>query len=369
MSARRHKRGGLLSNASRITCALLALVSVRLAAEGDSVTLQNGDRLTGTFISVRGNSLNLQTDALGALAIPVAQLSAVSVESMVTAVFRGGLLRRGWLTLDPSGRWQLTDDTDGMTRTIDSAQTTVILPVERYQSIIEHVASPWQDWTGTTNLGYSVQRGNQQTNTFSSSVDARRERPAAPVFARHWRTNVHMTMLLSNAIEEGTSIGSNTFSTSVRQDRLFAPGTFVFGIAQFDHVGAEGLSLRQTLGGGTGFDLAVARGSTLSVLGGLTFVREQFATDGDQQTTVQLLAGEKFRYQVTPRVRIDHAASFYPNVSVLGQYHLDTQTALDVKLTNRFSLNTGLIDLYLNNPAPGSRRNNFALTTGITTTF
>jgi len=72
---------------------------------------------------------------------------------------------------------------------------------------------------------------------------------------------------------------------------------------------------------------------------------------------------------VTPRVRIDHAASFYPNVSVFGQYHLDTQTALDVRLTNRFSLNTGLIDLYLNNPAPGSRRNNFALTTGITTTF
>jgi len=369
MGAARHNRWGSVSNVTWITYALLMLVSVRLTAEGDSVTFRNGDRLTGTFISVRGNNLNLQTDELGSLTIPVAKLSAVSVGVVVTAIVRGGSLGRGWLTLGSSGQWQLTDENDGMTQTIDTTETTVILPVERYQSIVEHVANPWQDWTGTTNLGYSVQRGNQQTNTFSSSVDARRERPTAPIFERHWRTNVHMTMLLSNAIEEGTSIGSNTFSTSVRQDRLFAPGSFVFGIVQFDHVGAEGLSLRQTLGGGSGYDVALGGRGTLSILAGLTFVRERFSTDGDEQTTVQLLAGEKFRYQVTPRVRIDHAASVYPNVSVLGQVHLDTQTALDVKLTNRFSLNTGLIDFYLNNPAPGSRRNNFALTTGITTTF
>ena len=43
--------------------------------------------------------------------------------------------------------------------------------------------------------------------------------------------------------------------------------------------------------------------------------------------------------------------------------------SLDVKLTNRFSLNTSLIDLYLSTPSAGSRRNNFSLTTGITTTF
>jgi hypothetical protein len=175
-------------------------------------------------------------------------------------------------------------------------------------------------------------------------------------------------MLLSNAIEAGTSIGSNTFTTSVRQDRLFAPGAFVFGIIQFDHVGTEGLSLRQSYGGGSGYDVALAGRGTLSILAGLTLVRERFSTGEDQQTA-QLLAGEKFRFQITPRVRLDHAASAYPNVSVLGQYHLDTQTALDVKLTNRFSLNTGFIDLYLSNPAPGSQRNNFALTTGITTTF
>jgi hypothetical protein len=370
-------------NIAPIACALLALASVGSAAERDVVLLKNGDRITGTFVSVRGSNLSLHTDAAGNLTIPIAQVSTMDVAEMVTVVVRGGPALRGLLALDSSGHWQLTDD-DGTAREIGAASVVAILPADRYQTLVDHTAGPWQDWTGTANLGYSVQRGNQQTNTLSSSVDGRRERPATPIFAPHWRTNVHLTMLLSNAIEAATSIGSNTVSTSVRQDILFAPGAFVFGIVQFDHVGTEGLSLRQTYGGGSGYDVALATRGTLSIFGGLTLVRESFSAAVDSsavadsgqtssatsgQQTAQLLIGEKIRYQLTPRVRLDHTANAYPNVTIVGQYHLDTRTAIDVKLTNRFSLNTGIIDLYLSNPAPGSERNNFSLTTGIAATF
>jgi putative salt-induced outer membrane protein YdiY len=354
-------------NIARTVCALLAFVSVGVVAEADVVILDNGDRITGTFLSVRGSNLNLQAEALGSVTIPVAQVVEVSLEETVMVIVAGRPPLRGWLACGSSGDWQLTDD-NGITRSIAAASVEVILPAERYQSIVEHTARPWQDWTGTANLGYSVQRGNQQTNTFSSSIDSRRERPPAPIFARHGRTNVHLTMLLSNAIEAGTSIGSNTVSTSVRQDILFEPGNFVFGIVQFDHVGIEGLSFRQTYGGGSGYDVSLGRRGAFSFFGGLTLVREAFSSGGDEQTA-QLLAGEKLRLQLTPRVRLDHTVNGYPNLSRLGQYHFDTRTAVDVRLTNRFSLNTGLIDLYLTNPAPGGQRNTFALTTGIAATF
>ena len=351
---------------------LLAYILLAAAAAGmadaDGVTLKNGDRITGAFVSVRGRNINLQTGALGTLTIPLGQVASVDVTEMVMAFTRAGQPRSGWLALGPSGNWQLTDGESGVTRTIDASAIDVILPVARYQSIVEHVAGPFQDWTGTASLGYSIQRGNQRNDTLSSSVDTRREQPAAPIFERHWRTNVHMTLLLSNAEEAGTSIGANTFSSSIRQDRLFAPGNFVFGIMQFDHVGTEGLFLRQTYGGGTGYDLTLASRGTLSIFGGLTLVREEFSSSGPEQTA-QFLFGEKIRYQLTPRVRVDHATNASPNITNSGQYHLDTRTALDVKLTNRFSLNTALIDLYLTNPAPGSQRNTFALTTGIAATF
>jgi hypothetical protein len=370
-------------NLSRIACALLALVIVGRPAAADVVVLANGDRITGTFQSVRGTTLAVQTGTLGTLTIRVGDVSSVSVAAPVTIVEHAGAVVYGALTLDSSHAWQVTD-ADGAVHTIAVSAVDVILPSSRYQAIVHHVARPWGDWSGTANLGYSIQRGNQETNTFSSSADARRERPAAPIFAPHWRTNVHLTMLVSDAIEAGTSIGSNTISSSVRQDILFAPNSFVFGIVQFDHVGTEGLALRQTYGGGAGVDVTLTSRGTLSVFGGLTFVREQFSPPVELPTTdqtlpaaasesgqpsAQLLVGEKLRFQVTPRVRLDHTANAYPNVTIVGQYHLDTRSSVDVKLTNRFSLNTGLIDLYLSNPAPGSRRNNFALTTGITATF
>jgi putative salt-induced outer membrane protein YdiY len=354
----------------RTASAVLVLLALASAAHADVVTLRNGDRLTGTFVSVRNRALSFRTDALGTVAIPVAQISSVSLDDvvMIASATRGGMARRGWLTIDPDGEWHLIDPDDGAMHDVGPEITEVILPVDGYQSIVEHEAGPWQDWSGTANLGYSVQRGNQQTNTFSSSVDAIRERPAAPLFRQHWRTNLHVITLLSNAVEADTSIGANTASGSVRQDRLLAPGNFVFGIAQFDHVGTEGLSLRQTFGGGAGYDIGFVPRGTLSMFGGLTLVRERFAS-GEQEQSAQLLIGEKLRLQVTPRLRIDHAANGYPHLTTLGQFHVDTRTSLDVKLTNRFSLNTSLIDLYLSTPSAGSRRNNFSLTTGITTTF
>jgi putative salt-induced outer membrane protein YdiY len=351
----------------RILCASLVGLGMAVNAAADVVLLKNGDRITGTFVSVRATTLNMQAAGLGNLAIPLGQVAALSVTNAVTLVARGQAARHGMLTLGASGAWQLIDD-NGVTHTIELASVEVILPAAGYQSLVTHSARPWQDWNGIADLGYSIQRGNQQTNTFSSSVDARRERPPAPTFARHGRVNVHLTMLLSNAVEDETSIGSNTLSTSLRQDILFAPGNFVFGIMQFDHVGTEGLTLRQTYGGGSGYDVLLGKRGTLSLLGGLTFVREVFLTDGGQHTA-QLLVGEKLRFQFTPRIRFDHTTNAYPNLTIPGQYHFDTRTAVDIKLTTRFALHTGLIDLYLTNPALGSERNNFSLTTGIGVTF
>jgi len=348
-------------------CVVLACLGRAAVADADVVMLKNGDRLNGTLLTISGSTLNLQTEGLGTLTIAMARVAYVWMSQAVTMVVRGQPPLRGELTLGIGGTWELVDHV-GVVHMIDARAVNVILPAVKYEAIVDHHASAWQDWTGTITAGYSVQRGNQQTDTFSGSVDARRERPTAPIFEPHWRTNVRLTTLLSNAEEADTSIGSNTLSSSVRQDRLFAPGNFVFGIVQFDHVGTEGLSGRQTWGGGTGYDLTRNLRGTLSLFAGLTAVREMFITGGDQ-TTAQIIVGEKLRYQLTPRIRIDHTANAYPNLTVTGQYHFDTNTTIDIKLTNRFSFNTGVIDLYLTNPAPGSQRNNFALTSGIAATF
>ena len=147
-----------------------------------------------------------------------------------------------------------------------------------------------------------------------------------------------------------------------------APNDFVFGLAQVDHVGAQGLYLRQIYGGGYGRDLITTKRTLFSVLGGVTFVHEKFFT-GDYTQSAEALLGEKLGMQLTKLVHLEHNLNVYPNLSNTGRYRFDTATTLSARLSNKLSVNLGVIDFYMSNPAVGSKKNNVAFTTGLGYSF
>ncbi|MDR1990251.1 MAG: DUF481 domain-containing protein [Acidobacteriaceae bacterium] len=356
-----------------IVAALLLILSTAATAAADVFTLKNGDQLSGTFENVHGTTLTLRDASLGPLDIQFDQLVALDLDAPVVVLVTAHAPQHGWLGLSPARAWVLVRD-DGETETIAPKDVDVIVTESSYQAMAHHTATLWQDWTGSMNVGYSVQRGTQTSDTFSTSLATRRERPQSLIFVPHARTNVSMMMLRTNVAEAGASIGTNTVSSSVREDFLFSRGSFVFGLAQLDHVQDAGLALRQTYGGGVGYDVSKTKLRTFSLIGGLTFVREKFSVDvvdqpNDAQSSVQLLFGEKFNAALAPRVALDHVATVYPNLSFPGQFHVDSTTSLTLKLRTHFALTAELIDLYLNNPAVSGQRNNLALTTGLAVTF
>lgn len=345
-----------------VLCAALVLISFAGAARADVVTLKNGDRVTGTFVTVKDAKLQLKSDVLGDLAIPVAQITSFSAAKTVVIVVKGQPPIKGQLELAPSGDWQIT--ANGKPQTVTAATVELIMPAEAYEALTNHTAKPWQDWNGTSTLGYSLQRGDQDTTSFAASVNAVRERPATPIFSKHFRTDFTLTTLLSHATQGTETVASNTLSTNLREDYLFSPANFVFGLAQLDHVGAQGLYLRQTAGGGYGRTLINKSRANFSVLGGITYVHEKFFTGVHDQAAAALI-GEKLTLQISKRVHLDHDFNLYPNLSNGGQYRFDTSTTLTANLSKLFSLNTGFTDLFLSNPAAGSHKNNVAFTTGI----
>lgn len=342
-----------------ITVLFLCLAAI---ARADVATLKNGDRITGTLVTIKGGNLELKSETLGDLTIPLSQITSFSSEKPVAVMVKGEEPLRGMLEFESSGDFKVS--ANGKEQTVAASSIELIMPEESYDKLIEHTARPWQDWKGNASLGYAVQRGDQQTSNFSTTVAATRERPATPIFARHWRTNYGLTMIFSRAAQMGTSVTSNTFSTSLRQDYLFAPDNFAFGLVQFDHIGAQGLYLRQTYGGGIGHDVIKSSRMLFSVLGGLNDVHEKFFTGAFDQNA-EALAGEKLGIQITKLVRIDHSLNFYPNLTATGQYRFDTTTTLSAKLSTRFSANLSVVDFYLSNPAAGSHKNNEAFTAGL----
>jgi putative salt-induced outer membrane protein YdiY len=343
----------------------LAILCFAGSGRADVVTLKNGDRISGTLVTIKGGTLQLKSDILGALSIPMDKVATYSVDKPAAVIVKGKEPVQGAVQLSPSGDWQVK--TNGGEQTIPAAKVDTIMPEDTYQVMM---ATPkvWQAWKGGASLGESIQHGNQETNTFTTTISAVRERPAGPIFKKHLRTNFGLATLLSHADQDSSSVTSHTITTNLRQDYLFSPSDFVFGVGQLDHISTEGLYLRQTVGGGFGRDVITSPRTTFSLIGGMTYQHEKFFT-GAFDSTANGLVGETFGRQFSKRLRLDHSLSFYPNFSQLGEYRFDTTTAVSLKLSHRLSANASVIDLFLSNPPPGNKTNNITFSTGIGYSF
>ena len=230
-----------------LTCLLLCLTTIAYA---DVATLKNGDRVTGTLVTIKGGTLQLKTANLGSVSIPMAQVVSYSTDKPVAVVIKGQEPVRGMLELLPSGDWQVKGE-NGQVQTIAAAKPEAIMPVEDYQKL-EQAPGVLQAWKGSASLGYSLQNGSQETNTLTVGIAAIRERPAMPIFERHMRTTFDFTTLFSHAEQKSvtppfvvtSTVSSRTLTADLRQDYLFSPDNFVFVFGQINHISTQDVYLQ-----------------------------------------------------------------------------------------------------------------------------
>lgn len=332
----------------------------------DTVILKNGDKLSGSFVEVRDKKLSFKSDLVGDVSIPLDKIQSVSVEKPAVILGIDRKLLRGTIELQNSGDWRIVSN--GTAQTVNAGSIDVILPEETYHTQVEQPVAIWQDWKGSINFGYAIQRGDQNTSNLSGIVAATRERPQNLLFMRHWRTNYGLNMLFAKAQQDGTSITSNSITTGLRQDYLFTMQDFVFGTAQLDHIDTQGLYLRQTYGGGIGRDLIHTPRTLFSVIAGADYIREKFIAAPTNESA-EAAIGEKLGLQITSRVRFDQAFDFFPDLEHRSRYHGDASAGFTLKISRRFTANVSAIDQYISIPSPGSKNNNIALTTGLGYTF
>ena len=347
-------------------CYLLAFLGMTTAAWADVVTLKNGDRITGTLITIKGGTLQLKSDILGTLSIPMAKVATYTISEPVALIMKGQHPLEGKLELEPSGDYEVT--ANGQAKTVPAAQADTIMPDADYQKLVTAAPKPWQAWKGAVNLGYALQNGNQQTDTLTTTISAVRERPTTPIFQNHWRTNFGFTTLISHAEEDDSTVTSHTLTATLREDYLVSTDNFLFVMGQGNHVSTQGLYLQQTYGGGYGRDLVSNARTVFSISTGPVYVQEKFFT-GLLTQTAQLLVAEKLGEQFNKRVRLDHYFQFYPDLKNRGQYRFDTSSSLSLKLTTRFSANLTALDLYLSNPPAGNKSNDITFSAGLGYTF
>lgn len=349
---------------------IIALVSLSAAVSGraEVVLLKNGDRLSGDWIRIISEKVVFKSDVVGEVSIPVAKLEKFSPAGPAVVLLRGGQTFSGEISLGKGGEWEVQGEQEK--KTFASTSVLAIYPEKVYQpGSSASSKQPWRNWRGRGNFGYSLLRGDRRAGTLTLGLDAMRRQPDLPDLSERSRTHFSAQMLLASTREpSGIGTSANSLTSSLRQDFLFTPHNFVFTLGQLEHIEAQSLNLRQTYGVGLGRDVLRNPQVTLSLLDGVTLVKERFQTS-ERRKDSEGLFGEKLTVMLSDRVGINHGLNLYPSLSNAGAYRADGTFVLSTRISSRLSLTTGLTDRYISRPLPGRQRNEVLLTTGLGVNF
>lgn len=358
-----------------------------LGARAQVVEFTNGDRLTGKWVSVKGETIGFHSDTLGTVSIPAKKVKSLTLMQPVVVVLTNGKIISVKQARLAHGSW--TIGSPGTERTIAPKDLREIMPAAAYQGILaERTAKPWHGWKGAATFGYSLQRGDQQSHTLSLGLNAVRHQLGSSGLHDRWRTTYTFNMLFAKATSGGEQVKSNSLTTTLRQDYFFKPHNFLFVMGEVDHIQPQNLYLRQTYGGGYGRDLLSGKRIQMSLLAGATFANQKFTGTAAEQYG-EALVGEQMGIQFNREIHLDNAFNFYPNLSNRGQYRFDTTSTLRFKLNSWLNANMGVIDFYVSQIPAGSatavtvigpggtiatstipaHNNNLAITAGIGATF
>lgn len=334
-----------------------------LTVLADEVKLKNGDRISGTVVKSDGKSLTLKTEFVGTVTIVWEAVDQVMTSHPLYLDLNDGQTVVGTVE-GGAGQYEILTRDAGKVAVAKSAIKTIRNEEEQkaYLAEIDRLRNPrlLDLWTGTLDAGYSLTRGNADTNTFTVAG------AAARTTARD-KISVYVTAIKANARSKNSGLEEDTANAirgGGRYDINLSSRVFAFGFSDLEFDEFQKLDLRMVLGGGGGWHAIKSDRTAFDVFGGGSYNKEYFST-GLKRSSGEALAGEELTHKLSARSLLKQKMTFFPNLSETGEYRLNFDTSLVTNLNRWLSWQVTFSDRYLSNPVPGAKSNDVLLTTGI----
>jgi putative salt-induced outer membrane protein len=234
-----------------------------------------------------------------------------------------------------------------------------------------------QGWNGGANVGFSLTRGNSQTENLSLAFTAARA------------TKNDKISLYTNAVY-GTnqlatpSTTANTEAGGIRYDRNINPRMFAFVGVDLMSNALQELDLRQVFTGGLGLHAVKSDRTTLDFLAGINYTHETysngpevvpvtapptFVSYGVTNKFAALTLGQELTHKLGKSTLLNEKLYFYPDLSQTGNYRGTFDLGLVTKISKWLGWQNAFSDIYVSNPPEGAKKNDIVLTTGLNFTF
>ena len=357
-----------------ITQFLLLFVSTILAhtARADTVTLQNGDRLTGTIVKSDGKELTLKTDAVsapapqeGIITLKWPSVREITSSGPLYVVTPQGMTVGGVVTTE--GTDLVVTPASGAPQRIPLANATTIRS-QSEETTYEHSLHPGilESWQTNTSIGFALAEGNSHTTNLAVGFNATRG-------TFHDKLTAYMNSIYaSSGLVVAPGVTAGVTANDIRGGAMYQHDifdrAFVYGSGDFEHNALQFLDLRSILGAGGGYHAIKEMETTLDVFAGANYTRESYST-GIHRNVAALTVGDLFRHQFGKNTTFNEALDIYPELSHLGEYRVALDISLATKIKTWLGWQSTLSDRYISDPIPRTVSNDFIFSTGFNFTF
>jgi putative salt-induced outer membrane protein len=338
-----------------------------LSASADTVVLQNGDHMTGTFVSADGKTMAIKTPYEGQISVKWSDVTQITTTGAVYVTTSSKRTLSG--TISKMNDTIVVQTSTGAV-TVPLAQVTAIRS-QQEQNAYEASLHPSlsRNWAGGANVGFTLARGNSETTDLTTSFTATRKTLSDLIGLSE--SSVYTTATSANTVTANAILGDAQYH------RNLTPALFAFVSADYIHDELQGLNLRQIYSAGLGWNAINKPNTTFDVEGGLNYTRESYSGTATlspglsvNRNIVGVTTGEDFTHRFNKATSMDEHFFFYPDLSDTGQYRFTLIADANTKLSSWLSWQVSLNDIYVSNPPiPGTKTNDVILSTGLGITF
>ena len=345
--------------------------------EPDVLIFTNGDKLTGHLVRSAGDKVTFNSEMAGEITVEWKKIKELHSSEKYAVIQNGVHLRKNESDEKvPVGTIAVAEQKievhpggDQPTHTVDVGDAAYLMHVTAFEKL-RHRPGIFEAWTAAIAAGASLVEATQKSNTFTGSIGLIRAVPTEDWLDPRNRTIVDFSTSYGNLTQPNTpTVKTSIYHADGERDEYFSRRFYGFGQLAYDHNFSQGLDLQQSYGGGVGWTVIKSENQTLDVKASMNYIRQQFEAAAQNQNLVGSIFAEGYRRTLAHGILLSEQISATPAWNNTRAYSASAGVGLAMPIFKRLSVALSALDMFLNDPPAGFKKNSLQFTTGVTYTL
>lgn len=311
-------------------------------ANAATLTLKNGDKITGNVVQLTDNQIEFKSAVFGKVQIPFKKVVQLVSDEGTRIELKDGRTVTGKLTLDEQGHLLIDQGTLGQ---------STLLTRNDLEALNPPVIDNGVKYTGHLNVGGSFNRGNSRDDLLNVNGE---------FVARTPKNRYTVGLEMNEAKSDGVKTTSNS-RLLTQYDAFLTKKDYLFVNFQAEKDSIADLNLRTSLGGGYGRQFIENDLTLFSGQAGLGYVNEDNIAAPDRSFPT-LSLGLKYDHKFfNKKVVFFNHSTLDTNLQDTKDMLFRNRLGLRVPVADHVNVSTQLNVDYDNEPVPGNKKTDSAL--------